>query len=224
MNAVIEVVGAVIAADFVSGLVHWAEDTFGTESTPLVGRWIVAPNVLHHHDASAFVAKGWLASSWDLALAAGILVAISIATGWFGAGVAVLAFLGANANQFHKWCHVPARAPLVVRAAWRSGLLQGPRHHARHHRGAKNEAYCVITPFVNPVLDRIGFWRGLERCIVPFTGAPRREDLRAIRVMRIARRMDGARLTDSRPSRVRRPHPYAGITPCGDRSTRGPTA
>lgn len=224
MNAVLEVVGAVIAADFVSGLVHWAEDTFGTESTPLVGRWIVAPNVLHHHDASAFVAKGWLASSWDLVLAAGILVAISIAAGWFGAGVAVLAFLGANANQFHKWCHVPARAPLVVRAAWRSGLLQGPRHHARHHRGAKNEAYCVITPFVNPVLDRIGFWRGLERCIVPFTGAPRREDLRAIRVMWIARRRDGARLTGSRPSRARRPHPYAGITPCGDRSTRGPTA
>ena len=33
------------------------------------------------------------------------------------------------------------------------------------------------TPFVNPVLDRLGFWRGLERVLVPLFGAPRREDL-----------------------------------------------
>lgn len=231
MNFVLEVLGAVLAADFVSGIVHWAEDTFGTETTPIVGRWIVAPNVLHHQDASAFVAKGWLASSWDLVLAAGIVVAISIAGGWFGPGVAVLAFLGANANQFHKWCHAPTRAPLVVRTAWRSGLLQGPRHHARHHRGAKNEAYCVVTPFVNPALDRIRFWRGLERCIVPFTGAPRREDLRAIRVFRTARGIEDCSGQGIRPTRrnamvtsiapASRPLEF---TPCDDRSTRGPTA
>jgi len=181
MSVILEVLAGVLAVDFVSGLVHWAEDTFWTETTPVVGRWIVAPNVLHHHDGAAFVAKGWLASSWDLILAAALVVALSIAGGWFGPGVVAFALLGGNANQFHKWCHAPARAPRLVRAAWRAGLLQGPRHHGRHHRGEKNEAYCVVTPFANAVLDRVGFWRALERIVVPFTGAPRREDLRWMR-------------------------------------------
>ncbi|MCY2958869.1 MAG: hypothetical protein NTY35_01795 [Planctomycetota bacterium] len=189
---VIEVVVAVLAVDLVSGLVHWAEDTFGTVTTPVVGPWIVAPNVLHHDDASAFVARSWLASSWDLALAALAVVLLSIAGGWFGPGVAVFALLGANANQIHKWCHAPSRAPLLVRIAWGARLLQGPAHHARHHRGEKNTAYCVVTPFVNPALDRVGFWRVLERCCVPFTGAPRREDLRAIRLVRTAHRREVA--------------------------------
>ncbi len=184
MNWALQIPCAILLADLLSGLVHWAEDTFGTETTPVVGPWIVAPNVLHHTDGSAFVAKSWFASSWDLALVALLSVALSIAGGWFGSGVVVFVLLGANANQLHKWCHAAARAPLPVRAAWRLGLLQGPGHHARHHRGDKHAAYCVVTPFVNPVLDRLGFWRALERVIVPFVGAPRRDDLRRVRRIR----------------------------------------
>jgi ubiquitin-conjugating enzyme E2 variant len=186
MRSVLEIVLAVLAVDFVSGLVHWAEDTFGRETTPVLGRWIVAPNVRHHLEPAAFVEQGWLASSWDLALAAVVLVALALAGGWLTPGVFVFALLGANANQLHKWCHAPARAPRSVRLAWRVGLLQGPRHHGLHHRGAMNRAYCVVTPWLNPVLDRIGFWRALERVLVPLTGAPRRADLRSIR--RIGRR------------------------------------
>jgi ubiquitin-conjugating enzyme E2 variant len=167
---------ALLLVDFVSGLVHWAEDTFGTESTPLVGRWIVAPNVLHHRDAEAFVDRHWLASSWDLGL-------LGVILGWLGPAVFVFALAGGSANQIHKWNHAPSRAPRAVRVLWRVGLLQRPAHHNRHHGGEKNTAYCVITPFVNPLLDRAGFWRRLERAIVPFTGAPRREDLRALHAL-----------------------------------------
>ena len=35
MNAVLELAVGLFTVDFVSGLVHWAEDTFGTESTPV---------------------------------------------------------------------------------------------------------------------------------------------------------------------------------------------
>jgi ubiquitin-conjugating enzyme E2 variant len=181
VNTLLELVAALIAVDFASGLVHWAEDTFGTETTPILGPWIVVPNVLHHRDPAAFVAKSWLAGSWDLALCGVILVALALAGGWFGPGVALIAVVGGNANQLHKWAHAPARAPWIVRGLWRTGLQQTPRQHARHHVGQKNGAYCVVTPFVNALLDRVRFWRALERCVVPLTGAPRREDLRAIR-------------------------------------------
>ena len=182
MNAIVQACSCLLAVDFVSGLVHWAEDTFGSESTPILGSWIVTPNVIHHRDASAFVRKGYLASNWDLALVGVIVLATSIVGGWFGPGVAVFALAGANANQIHKWCHMPARAPWFVRALWWTRILQRPAHHGRHHTGEKNTAYCVVTPFVNPVLDGLGFWRALEHVVVPFTGAPRRKDLRDLRV------------------------------------------
>jgi len=172
---------AILAADLASGLVHWAEDTFGTEDTPIIGRWIVAPNVLHHHDATAFVHKGWLASSWDLALLGLSVMAVAWWLGLFGWPVVLLTCVGANANEIHKWNHLGRRAPAFVRVLWSSRLLQRPGHHAAHHRGQKNTHYCVVTPFLNPVLDGLGCWRGLERLLVPLFGAARRADLRGRR-------------------------------------------
>ena len=183
MNSIIECVVALLAVDFISGLVHWAEDTFGTETTPVLGRWVIAPNVLHHRDASAFVTKGWFASSWDLALISLLVAAVAFATGHFGPGVVLFAIAGANANEIHKWNHAPSRAPLIARCLWAVGLLQRPNQHAWHHAHDKNTGYCVVTPFVNPVLDRVHFWRALEHLVVPFFGAPRREDLRGIAVL-----------------------------------------
>ena len=193
MSVVLQLVAGLFLADFVSGLVHWAEDTFGTESTPLVGRWIVTPNVLHHRDPTAFVRKGWLASSWDLVAAAALFLVLARALGMLGPAAILFAIAGANANQIHKWCHAPSTAPLLVRALWRAHIMQTPRQHAAHHRGEKNEAYCVVTPFLNPALDRIRFWRLLERCIVPLTGAPRREDLSGLRRIRFSGARNAAR-------------------------------
>lgn len=180
MNVAIAVswwVLALVVVDFVSGLVHWAEDTFFDVSTPIVGPWIVAPNVLHHRDAAAFVKRGWFASNWDLTLAGVLIVLVAWAFHALSGPVVLLAVVGAHANQIHKWCHAPASAPMLVKLLWKSGLLQRPAHHGGHHSGEKNTCYCVVTPFVNPVLDRLGFWRGLERVLVPLFGAPRREDL-----------------------------------------------
>jgi hypothetical protein len=164
--------------DFVSGLVHWAEDTFGSVDTPIVGRWIVEPNVLHHLDGTAFLAKSWLASSWDL-LAAGVGLVAAV---WWADRldwhVWLFAVVGTNANQLHKWNHSGrGRVPWPVRLLQLVRVLQTAPGHAAHHQGDKNTAYCVITPYVNPVLDGLGFWRGLEGLVVRRGWAPRRPDL-----------------------------------------------
>ena len=170
----LEALLVLLVADFVSGLVHWAEDTFGDERTPLIGRWIVRPNVLHHEDGRAFVGKSWLASSWDLAAVGLVVLGAAWSLDLLTWHVGLLVLAGSNANQIHKWSHMSRReAPRLVRLLQRARLLQSPAHHAGHHRGEKNRRYCVITELLNPVLDGLGFWRGLES-LIPSRWAPRR--------------------------------------------------
>src|SRR3954452_5285297 len=41
-------VAAVVFADFISGLVHWAADTWGRETLPVIGRRLLRPFRVHH--------------------------------------------------------------------------------------------------------------------------------------------------------------------------------
>jgi hypothetical protein len=89
----------------------------------------------------------------------------------------LLVVLSVNANQIHKWAHQNRQErPWVVTKLQDWNLVQGARQHGRHHRGEKNTYYCVITNILNPVLEKIGFWVGLEHLILWMTGVQRRQD------------------------------------------------
>jgi hypothetical protein len=78
----------------------------------------------------------------------------------------LLAFIGMNANSVHKWSHrTRAENGRVISTVQRLGIIQSPSQHAMHHRRTKDSNYCVLTNFVNPVLEFIHFWRGLELAI-----------------------------------------------------------
>ncbi len=42
----------VLAADFVAGMIHWLEDAYVREDTPLVGKYVARPNIVHHPRAT----------------------------------------------------------------------------------------------------------------------------------------------------------------------------
>ncbi|WP_316653110.1 fatty acid desaturase CarF family protein [Ovoidimarina sediminis] len=93
----------------------------------------------------------------------------------------VLTFIciGLLNQQVHRFSHTPQkRLPGVVRLLQRLRLIQDGRHHWVYHISPHSTRYCVLTPWMNPMLDRLGFWRCLERLFVPIFGAPRRNDLR----------------------------------------------
>lgn len=126
------------------------------------------PNVLHHEDGAAFVALSYWRSNWDLLALGAVIVGVAWGLDRLTWHVWVFALLGGHANQLHKWTHMPQRErPALVRVLQDAHVLQGARHHAGHHGGAKDTRYCVVTEVLNPVLDGVGFWRGLERVLVP---------------------------------------------------------
>jgi len=70
-------VRAVFTAEFVTGLVHWLEDAYVREDTPLIGRHVARPNIVHHHYPRFMTRLSWWQSSWDLCLISGLLVAVA---------------------------------------------------------------------------------------------------------------------------------------------------
>jgi plasmanylethanolamine desaturase len=156
--------GAVLLADFFSGLVHWAEDAYARKDTPIIGKLLGEANIEHHHKPRAFVARSYFASSWDLILLASLVVLTAWYCGSLTWQVWVFAVVAANANQIHKWAHsAPHENGRLVTYFHKLKLIQTQRHHGKHHQGKKNSYYCSITNFLNPILEELEFWSLMER-------------------------------------------------------------
>lgn len=163
-----------LIADFLGGLFHWWEDRVARLDMPLIGAWIVAPNRLHHVEPLAFL-RG---TFWDRNLALIVTAAIICAT-WsalFGPSVtlAVTMIGGAITNEVHAWAHQPSTAPRLVRLGQEIGILQSPKHHAAHHRPPQDRNYCILTDWVNPLLESVRFWARLEATLTRIGLEPNR--------------------------------------------------
>jgi ubiquitin-conjugating enzyme E2 variant len=161
-----------LSADFTSGLVHWFCDTFYAEDSPLIGRLVIHPFREHHRDPLAITRHGFLEVNGNNCLILIPLVALCLywgndpnhATAALLARSLVLAFCSFTfaTNQFHKWAHA---SQVSAGVAWlqRHRLILSPEHHALHHGPSHGRAYCVTTGWMNPLLDRLGFFAGCER-------------------------------------------------------------
>lgn len=170
-------VRTVFTAEFVTGLVHWFEDAYVREDTPLIGRHIARPNIVHHHYPRFMTRLNWWQSSWDLLVLSALLVVVAWWCHALTWQVWLFAILAANANQMHKWAHrTRAENGPIISLFQDIRVLQTARHHAWHHTDPKNSHYCTMTNVLNPVLDGIRFWDGLEFALARTTGLQRRPD------------------------------------------------
>ncbi|CCW71812.1 unnamed protein product [Phytomonas sp. Hart1] len=102
----------------------------------------------------------------------------NIHTGNIGLHVFLLTFFAfvTLTNEIHKWSH-QVRPHRIVRklASW--GIILSPKMHRKHHVDPFDCSYCITTGWMNPVLDRVNFWRHLEMLVIKATGAvPRAND------------------------------------------------
>jgi ubiquitin-conjugating enzyme E2 variant len=177
MRVFLDIFIVVLVVDFVSGVLHWLEDSYGDPDWPITGVWITKPNILHHHRPNAFTGHSWLKSAEVLVFLGAVIIGVAWAGGVLTWQVLLFVAIGINANEIHNWNHLPEskRNKLVV-SLQKLRLLQTPRHHGRHHAGSKNTHLCVITNMVNPALEAIRFWRGLETAIGFLFGVAKRPD------------------------------------------------
>lgn len=164
-------------ADFIAGIVHWLEDAYFTEDTPVIGPLFIRPNIVHHHLPRYFTRLSWWQSSFDLLIVNLVFLAWAWWFGFLSWQLVLFAVLSTNANEIHKWSHrTRAENGRLISLLQDWHILQTPRHHGLHHSDPKNTYYCPITNFVNPVLERINFWTRVESIIARLTGVTHRPD------------------------------------------------
>lgn len=154
-----------LAADLLTGVFHWWEDRFGREDWPVLGRWIIAPNRLHHDRPLAFSAGGFMGRN-----RASIVASSLVGAGWlsFAAPSVFMAAAlagGAISNEVHYWAHRPTAAGPVRRVLQQIGLIQSPKAHALHHRPPHSVHFCILTDWLNPILEATQFWIRAERLL-----------------------------------------------------------
>jgi plasmanylethanolamine desaturase len=159
---------SLLIADFVTGLMHWAEDTWlKPGASPVLDRYIVNDNI-EHHRVPGKIRSGsyWETNRVCIALAVIVTAILALCHVHLWEPYLVVALLS-HSNQVHRWAH-SSRPPRAVQVLQRTGLLQSTAHHAEHHKRPYASRFCTLTTFLNPVLDRVRFWHALEKIAVAF--------------------------------------------------------
>jgi ubiquitin-conjugating enzyme E2 variant len=170
---VLTILLAWLFADFLTGLVHFAEDRFFVNKSrfAFINR-VIADNELHHRrpaqmlkfsywqniNTSAYVA-------WPIALA--LFLGGSHAIWW------LTVFFASFGNLVHRFGHEHrSKIPIPIRILQKSGLFISFEHHWCHHfdlglisRERTVGKFCPMTNWLNPVLDHLWFWYILEQMI-----------------------------------------------------------
>jgi ubiquitin-conjugating enzyme E2 variant len=175
-----------LAADFVSGFVHWLGDTWGSTTMPLLGKALIRPFREHHVDEKAITRHDFVETNGNNCLISLPVALAAVALPHSGPGwVFTSATLGAMifwvmaTNQFHKWSHLD-EPPALVGFLQRIHLVLPPEHHRLHHTAPFNKYYCITVGWMNKPLTLIHFFPTLERLVTRLTGLlPRQDDIGA---------------------------------------------
>lgn len=179
------ILGGALLGDFVSGMVHWGADTWGTQQTPIFGGWLIRSFREHHDDPKSITRHDFVETNGAVAVGLSPMFLVWM---WYlpsePSRVQTISFLFFNCfsfwilltNQFHKWAHQDERGP-VVEMIHRLRLTLSTKHHDGHHSGTFDKRYCITGGWLNPILDGIGYFRTLEAIITRVTGSlPQRDE------------------------------------------------
>jgi ubiquitin-conjugating enzyme E2 variant len=164
-----------LVADFASGFVHWAGDTWGTIQTPFLGKSVILFFREHHVDPIHMTYRNFFVSNskpfmiiLPMQLHLYFTPIESLPMFWY---LWVWLFLTVSAglsNQLHSYAHQP-KCNAFIRFLQNWGIIINMKRHKVHHDNL-DLGYCISNGWLNPILDSCGFWRKLESVITAITG------------------------------------------------------
>lgn len=181
-------VAGIFAADFLSGLVHWAADTWGSVRFPVIGKAFIRPFREHHVDPTAITRHDIIETNGDNCLMT-LPVLLCMCYRYFTLdqeGIQArygsdcflfsLVVFSMLTNQIHKWSHTYFGLPLWVQKLQDWHIILPRKHHRIHHVSPHETYFCITTGWLNYPLELIRFWPCLEWIIEKTTGAKPRSD------------------------------------------------
>jgi hypothetical protein len=168
---------ALVLGDFIGGLVHWAADTYFSEDTPVVGPALIKPFREHHLFPRDICTHTFVSIVGNVCILAVPILAVCLYLLWISYhGLLAFAILCTTlmvaatvaTNVFHKWAHQESPSA-GVRWLQRMRLVLEPEHHQVHHSEPFEMHYCITNGWLNPLLNKIGFFRKLE-AVLRFLG------------------------------------------------------
>lgn len=163
-----------IAGDFISGIIHWLCDTYGSVDTPLFGHTLIR-NFRSHHKYPKDICVSPLPFIVGYVAIVGLITLPpliffmskspnSFIINIFAFTFAIITFLTVLTNQFHKWAH-ENEVPNWVTILQKNKIILSPSHHIFHHTNPFNSNYCITHGLTNPFLEKIGFFRNVEKTL-----------------------------------------------------------
>lgn len=165
---------AYIAADFLSGLVHFLGDSFGNEFTPYIGPAFIFPFRDHHVDPKGITRHDFVETNGN-----NCLVSLPILLYCFFAPLKsgdfpwmrtfwTLVLVGIFfTNQIHKWAHQD-EPNKFIRYMQKKHWILSPEHHKIHHTAPYDTYFCITTGWWNPLLHKIRFFPAVKKSVNSF--------------------------------------------------------
>jgi hypothetical protein len=188
------VAGAVLVgyfvADFASGIVHWAMDTWFSEET--LGRAVAIAREHHTHPQN-ILGYGFLEHAALGSTPSAVFIGLtSVLTASFSVSIltyalmliwTITAICLLFGTSFHNLGHKRSRSRVIL-TLQKTKLINSPERHWVHHRNQQIR-YCAVNGWANPVCDLFMVWRRLEWFVHTTTGAvPREDDLEWQRIFK----------------------------------------
>lgn len=178
---------SMVAADLVSGMVHWLADTWGTVEFPILGPTLIKNFREHHADPKALTRKGLIETNGDNCMIVfpaqlgALLVPLDGRPEWVFLFTFLLGFTFwiVMTNQIHKWAHMEVEElSWPVRVLQRLRIVLPKSEHDVHHTAPFESHYCITNGWLNPILAKTRFFRILEIAGNRIFGAiPRENDI-----------------------------------------------
>jgi ubiquitin-conjugating enzyme E2 variant len=159
-----------LAGDVVSGLMHhWSENYAKPDSGPAIARKIAKQAHRHHYHPAGlgdYTLSAWAFPhsmiSWAPLVAGNLL---NLPSPVMAAALTTVAATSSY-GLIHMWSHKrDAEVPSYIRGMRKVGLAMTRKDHAEHHGKPWNTDYCMVTPHMNRLFDKIDFWPKYEKGI-----------------------------------------------------------